>query len=274
MPRPIWSGHISFGLVTIPVTLYSAQHRSDLSFNLIDSRNNKRVRYERVNEETGEEVPWGEIVKGFEFSEGNYVLLSDEDFKRAKVEATKTVEIEDFVKAEEIDNMFFDRPYYLVPGKAGQKGYVLLREALKESGKVGIARVVIHSREYIGIVEPLKHALVLILMRFYQELRPAAEFDLPKGEMKQYKISAKEMTMAGQLIESMTSKWDPKRYHDEYRESLMAWIHKKAKSGKVAAIDAPEDKQEEKGGKIIDIMSLLKKSVEKQKSKKKPAKVS
>ncbi len=138
MARPVWKGHISFGLINIPVTLYSAERRSDLHFRMLDSRNMAKVRYERVNEDTGEEVPWDQIVKGFEHGDGNYVVLDDEDFKKAAVEATQSVDLEGFVEAKAIDYVYFDKPYYLVPGKKAEKGYVLLRETLRRTGKVGV----------------------------------------------------------------------------------------------------------------------------------------
>jgi DNA end-binding protein Ku len=260
--RPTWKGFISFGLVNIPVTLYSAERHVDLSFHMIDSRNNKRVRYHRVNEETGAEVPWDRIVKGYEYEDGNYVLLSDGDFKRAKPEATQTVDIQEFVEASEIDVAYFEKPFYLVPTKKGEKSYVLLREALKKSGKVGIARVVVHSREYIAAVQPAESAIVLNLLRFDDELKKPDEFDLPKGSLKDYKVSTKEMEMALQLIDSMVTEWNPKKHHDEYRKALLAWIHKKVRSGQTEAVQDVAVETEQKGAKVIDIMSLLKKSVE------------
>src|SRR5688572_16743355 len=169
MARPVWKGHISFGLVNVPIVLYSAERRADLSFQLIDSKNAARIRYERVNEETGEEVPWDKIVKGFEYEQGSYVLLSDEEIETASVEMTRTIEIEQFVDLEQIDVRYFDRPYVLVPDKNGQKGYVLLREAIAESGRAGIATVVIRSRQYLAALLASGDALLLELLRFAQE---------------------------------------------------------------------------------------------------------
>src|SRR5918992_1254168 len=152
MARPIWKGHISFGLVNVPVVLYGAERRADLSFRLIDSRNAARIRYERVNEETGEEVPWDKIVKGYEYEDGNYVLLSEGELENASAELTRTIEIEQFVDLDEIDVRYFDRPYILAPDKGGEKGYVLLRKAILEAGKAGIAQVVIRARQYLAAV--------------------------------------------------------------------------------------------------------------------------
>lgn len=262
MPRPTWKGSISFGLVNIPVALYPAESPAEeISFRLLDKRNNARVRYERVNEATGEPVPWEKIVKGYEIEEGNYVLLDDKDFERAAVEASKTVEIEDFVKLDEIEYKYFDKPYVLVPTKGGDKGYVLLREALAKSGKVGIAKVVIRTRQYLAAVIPQDNALMLCVLRFADELRHPSEFDLPGDKLSEYKVSQREVDLALQLIDAMSSEWKPEQYHDDYREALMEWIEKKAAAGGKTPATEPEEKKKP-AGKIIDIMDLLKKSVE------------
>ncbi|MEZ4601205.1 MAG: Ku protein [Syntrophotaleaceae bacterium] len=263
MPRPIWKGSISFGLVNIPITLLPAEKSSDLHFQMIDSRNKARVRYQRVNEATGEEVPWNDIVKGYEYQEGNYVLLSDEDFKRADQEATKTIEIEDFVEFSAIDHTYFDKPYYLVPGKGGEKGYVLLREALQRTGRVGIARVVIRTKEYLTALIPQGDALILELLRYQRELRNLEEYNIPHGSLKDYKISERELDLAETLVDSMKAEWQPEKYHDEYRDALMKWIEKKVSEGQVEAL--PEEKEKEvaaEGGKVVDMMALLKRSLE------------
>lgn len=262
MPRPIWKGSISFGLVNIPITLFPAEKQSELHFQMIDSRNHARVRYQRVNEATGEDVPWNDIVKGYEFQDGNYVLLSDEDFKQADREASKTIEIEDFVEIDAINYVYFDKPYYLVPAKGGEKGYVLLREALRRKGMVGIARVVIRTKEYLAALIPEGDALVLDLLRYHQQLRDLGEYAIPHGDLEDYKVSQKELDLAETLVESMTAEWEPEKYHDEYSDSLMAWIEKKAREGKTEAL--PEEKAEEaaEAGKVIDMMALLKKSLE------------
>ncbi len=263
MARPIWKGHISFGLVNIPVVLYSAEEAAELHFNLIDQRDRSRVRYIRVNESTGDEVPWNEIVKGYEYEEGQYVLLGDADFKRAAVEASQTVEIEDFVDADALDPLFLERPYYLVPDKRGAKGYVLLRETLARSGKVGIAKVVIHTRQHLAAVLPRGKALVLMLLRFAHELRAVEDLDLPAESPQEYKVSPKEIEMAEKLVESMSGEWTPEKYHDDYRDALLKWIEQKAKRGELtptAASAAPDEA--ERGGEIVNIMDLLRKSVE------------
>jgi DNA end-binding protein Ku len=261
MARAIWKGNISFGLVNIPISLYPAETRTDLHFNLIDSRNHARVRYERVNELTGEEVPWDEIVRGYEYDGGNYVLLTDEDFRRADVKASQTIEIEDFVDRGAVPYAYFDKPYYPVPAKGGAKGYVLLRETLRRTGRIGIARVVIRTREYLAAVIPEGKALVLELLRYSQEIRPQDEFEFPEEDLEKYRISEKELKMAETLVETMVSEWDPKRYHDVYRDSLMAWIQKKIETGQTEV--TPEAEEEApRPTRVIDMMKLLQKSVE------------
>lgn len=261
MARPIWKGHISFGLINIPVTLYPAEQRSELHFNLIDNRNKARIKYQRVNERTGEEVAWDNIVKGYEYDENEYVLLGDADFKQADVKATQTVELEDFVTAEEISGIYFDKPYYLVPSKAGIKGYVLLRETLRKTKKVGIARVVIRTREYVAALFPKGRGLVLDLLRYEEELRKESDYDLPAEDIEQYKVTAREIEMAERFIESLTNTWQPQKYKDQYRERLMDWIEKKAKTGKVKV--AEEEPAEEAAPTLgEDIMQLLRKSLE------------
>jgi DNA end-binding protein Ku len=261
MARPTWKGNISFGLVNIPVSLFPGEKRTDLSFRLLDSKNQARIRYERVNEVTGEEVPWDRIVKAYEFEDGNYVMLTEEDFERAAVEQTKSVDIEDFVDAQDIPIPFFDKPYYLVPAKQGQKAYVLLREALKKTGKVGIAKVVIRTRQYLAAVVPQGDALLMCVLRFANEIRKPGEFELPEGDVADFKVNDKEIALAEQLIASMTSKWKPDTYHDDYSEKLHEWIMQKAESdGHMPAAEPVEEKKP--AGKIIDIMDLLKRSME------------
>ncbi|HUG93799.1 MAG TPA: Ku protein [Planctomycetaceae bacterium] len=260
MARPIWKGHITFGLVNIPVTLYSVETRNDLHFRLIDSRNHARIRYERVNEETGEEVPWDKIVKGYEYDGGSYVLLSDEELERASVELTRTVEIEEFVDRDAIDLIYFDKPYVLVPAKGGEKGYALLREALERSGKVGIAKVVMRSRQHLAALIPEGDHLVLNLMRFQQELRDLGEFDVPGRDLKRLKVSDREIDMALKLVEGMSGEWEPRKHQDEYREALMQMIQRKIESGRTEEIAASEEAEEPPA--TVNLMEMLRKSVE------------
>jgi DNA end-binding protein Ku len=247
--------------VNVPIVLYSAERRSgDLSFRLIDSRNAARVRYERVNEETGEEVPWDKIVKGYEYDDGNYVLLSEEELEHASPEMTRTIEIEEFVDLADIDVRYFDRPYVLVPGNKGEKGYVLLREAIAEAGKAGIAKVVIRARQYLAALIPQGNALVLVLLRYHQEIVDLKEFELPSGSLRDYGVTKKEVDLAKKLIDGMTIKWDAGKFHDEYRDVLMKLVERKIESGQTEAIDV-EEVDEKPVPHTLNFMDVLKKSV-------------
>jgi DNA end-binding protein Ku len=271
MARPLWKGHISFGLVSVPVALYPAEKRTELSFRLIDKRNSARVRYERVNEETGEEVPWENVVKGYEYEDGNYVLFSDEELERVSAETSGAIEIEQFVNVDEIDIVYFDKPYYVVPTKGGEKGYVLLREAMAESGRIGISRIVIRAREHLAALLVEGDALVLNLLRFHHELRPASEFDFPGRDLKRQKVSKREVELAGQLIKGMTDKWKPEKFHDEYRDLVMKLIEKKVRTGQTEEI-GEEEARREAAPKTVNFMDALKKSVEQSTKRKLPAK--
>ena len=262
MARPIWTGTLSFGLLNVPVSLMSGERRTDLHFRMLDSRDRKPVRYERVNADTGEEVPWKDIVKAFEYDKGSYVVLEQEDIKAAAPESHETVEVETFVDASEIDPRYYEKPYVLVPAKKAEKGYVLLRETLRGSGRVGIARVVIRTREYLAAVLPQGDALVLMLLRYPQELVDPADYALPEGKPSEYRVSAKELQMAEQLIDSMSGKWDPGDYKDEFRERLQAIIRKRIKSkGGTAKIDEESEAPEEATTNVVDFMSLLEQSL-------------
>lgn len=261
MPRPIWKGHISFGLVNVPVVLYAAERREDMSFKLIDSRNAARIRYERVNEETGEEVPWDKIVKGYEYEEGAFVLLSEGELKNASAEMTRTIEIEQFVDLAEIGIRYFDRPYLVAPASKGEKGYVLLREAIAGAGKAGLARVVIRARQYLAALVVEGDALVLELLRYAKELKSVGEFDLPSSDLRKHKISKKEVELASKLIEGMSGKWNPEDFEDEYRDAIAKLIQRKIKAGKTEAIEEVSEDDEEELPQSINFMDVLKKSV-------------
>jgi DNA end-binding protein Ku len=266
MARPIWNGTISFGLLNVPVQLYSGERSLDLHFRMLDSRDNAPVRYERVNSETGEEVPWKEVVKGFEYSKGSYVVIDEEQIRKAAPESTETVEIEAFAQRDEIDPMYFEKPYYLVPAKKAEKGYVLLREVLAKTGKVGIARVVIRTRQYLAALSPRGDALMLDLMRFPQEIVKADEFTLPSGTSKSYRVTPQEVGMATQLIESMTRKWNPDDYKDEFRAQLRKIIDEqiaRQTGKKVRARKTEEAAPAEATTNVVDFMELLKRSLEK-----------
>jgi len=263
MARPIWTGTLSFGLLNVPVSLMSGERRTDISFRMLDSRNNSPIRYERVNAETGQEVPWKDIVKAFEYDKGSYVVLEQDDIKSAAPESHETVEVEAFVDAADIPAQYYEKPYILVPGKKAEKGYVLLRETLRDTGRAGIARVVVRTREYLCAVLPQGDALVLMLLRYPQELVDPAEHRLPEGAAGDYRISEKEREMAKQLIESMSGEWDPSGYKDEFRERLEKVIRERMKSQGVVARpdDDDADTPADATTNVVDFMALLQESI-------------
>ncbi len=263
MSRSIWKGSISFGLVNIPIALYPATRREELKFRLLRKTDLSPVNYKRVAEKDGKEVPWDQIVKGYEYEKGKYVVLQDEDFQRVDIEATQTVDIQDFVELDEIDPIFFYKPYYLEPQKGGDKAYALLRDALKDSKKVGVAKVVIKTREYLAGVKPEDGALVLELMHFADELADTSKLHIPK----KVEVGKREMTMAKSLIDSMSSKWNPEKYKDDYREALMEVIEEKVEAGGKEIEEKP--RKAPKPTKVIDLVSVLQKSLEETGAKKK-----
>ena len=263
MARAIWKGSISFGLVNIPIALYPATRREELKFRLLRKSDLSPVNYKRVAEKDGKEVAWDQIVKGYEYEKGKYVLLKDEDFQRVDLEATQTVDIKDFVDQEEIDPMFFYKPYYLEPQKGGDKAYALLRDSLKDTNKVGVAKVVIKTRQYLAGVKPEDGVLVLELMHFADELADPEKLHLPK----KMEVGKREMNMAKSLIDSMASKWEPDKYKDDYREALMDVIEEKVEAGGKEIEEKP--RKAPKPTKVIDLVSVLQKSLEQTGGKKK-----
>jgi DNA end-binding protein Ku len=254
--RAIWKGTISFGLVNIPIALYPATRKEDLKFRLLREKDLSPVNYKRVAEKDGKEVPWDQIVKGYEYEKGKFVVLKEEDFQRVDLEATQTVDIQDFVDLDEIDPMYFYKPYYLEPQKGGDKAYVLLREGLKENRKVGIAKVVIKTRQYLAGVKPEKDILVLELMHFAEELADPGKLHVPHKT----EAGKREMEMAKALMKSMTAKWDPEKYHDDYREALMEVIEEKVEHGGEEIEEKPKAKKTPT--KVIDLVEVLQKSLE------------
>jgi DNA end-binding protein Ku len=266
MPRALWKGAISFGLVNVPVELVSGEKRSaELDFTMLDKRDLSPVGYQRINKASGKTVPWKEIVKGYEYKDGKYVVLSDEDFRRANVEATRTVDILAFVDLAEIPPQHFDKPYYLVPSKRGEKAYALLRETLKKAGKAGIASVVIRTKQYLAALIAQDELLVLNTLRYADELKDPAELEIPKA-----KVTSKELDMAMRLVEDMADKWHPDKYKDTFKADLLKRIKEKVKAGQTEEITEPEKEGKEKSADVIDLMALLKQSVE-HKAKPKPA---
>ena len=261
MARSIWKGSITFGLVNIPVGLYSAEQRTEeIHFNLLDRRNMARVRYKRVNEETGKEVPWEETVKGYEFESGKYVVVSDEDLQRASPEKTQTVDIIDFVDLDDINPVYFDKPYYLAPDKKGAKSYALLRETLLRTKKVVIAMVVIRTKQYLSAVIARKDVILLNILRFAHELRDPADLDLPSGKEG---VSERELDMAERLVEGMVDTWDPKKYKDDFYRDMKKMIDERVAAGQLEeSPEAPPAPKRDRGSNVVDLMALLKRSVE------------
>lgn len=265
MSRPLWKGSISFGLVNIPVDLYPAENRNRFDLTLLDRRDMKPVGFKRYNKVSGKEVAWDQILKGYEYEKNRYVVLTDEDFRRANVEATQTVDIVSFVKAEHIAPASFETPYYLVPDKRGEKGYALLRETLKKTGKVAIAMVVIRTRQYLAAIMSWEGVLLLNTLRYANEIRPVKNLDIPTRRLKADRVTAREVEMATRLVEDMSDAWKPERYKDTYHEDLLRLIRKRIKAGRTEVIATPHDEEsvvKPSKGKVLDLMALLKKSVQ------------
>jgi DNA end-binding protein Ku len=256
MPRAIWKGSLRFGLVTIPVGLYAAESPDELDLDLIDRRSQAPVGYSRINKETGRAVPASAVVKGYAVSKGHYVVVSDEDLKRAAPEATQTLDVVGFVERDAIPPIYYDRPYYIAPTGQGDKAYALLREALASSQRQALARVVVRTRQYVAAIYPWETVLVVQLLRYAHELRDPAELALPR----RVAASAKELAMAERLISSMEQKWDADEFHDEYRDQLLALIRRKARSGKEIEVEAEPVAGPPKA-EVVDLMALLQESL-------------
>jgi len=250
--RPIWTGAIGFGLVNIPVKMYSATQSSNLDLDMLDKKDHSNIRFMRVNEKTGKEVPWGNIVKGYKI-DNNYVVLEDKDFEAASAKKTKTIEISDFVKLEEISSMYYETPYYLEPDKSGTRAYELLRQALIKTKKVGVATFVMRSKESLAILKPDEKVIILNRIRFHEEIRDTKSLALPENTT----VKPAELQMATSLIDQLTAKFDVSKYKDTYNEELLKVIHAKAKGLK---IKAPEMKVVH--SKTKDLMAQLKASLE------------
>lgn len=254
MARSMWKGSIAFGLVNIPIELYSAVRDHRPKFRLLHAKDESPVSYERVCQSEGKPVGWEELVKGYEYEKGQFVVLSKDDFKTAALEKTKTIDILDFVDPEEIDERYFETPYYLQPGKGADRAYALLRDAIEKSGKVGIAKIILRDAQHLAAVETIKDAMVLTMMRFADELADLSEFRFPKSEG----IRPGEMNMALQLIESLSAKWEPEKYTDEYRENLMQLIQAKLKGKKPRLQERDTPQQAD----VVDLMARLRASLE------------
>ena len=260
MPSKIWTGSISFGLVNIPVSLVTAEQRDDVDFTLLDKRDSSPIGYQKISKRTGKPVPGDRIVRGVEQANGRYVVVSDTDLRRASPERTQRIDVLGFVETTGIPPIYFDRPYYLEPARGGERGDALFREALRRSGKVAVASVVVKTRQHLAAVVVHDRVLVLDVLRYASELRDPAKLRVPGTA----KIPDRELKMAERLIAEMTEGWDPAQYHDEYRDELLAFIKKRSRSGKlVTAPEAEEEPAPRKRADIIDIAELLKQSLAK-----------
>lgn len=268
--RPLWKGSISFGLVNIPVGLYSAISQGpSIDFDMLRASDHSRIRYRKVAEADEKEVPNDQIVKGYEYEKGNYIVIAPEDFQRVQVKSSQVVDIREFVNAADIDPRFFDKPYFLAPEKQGAKAYSLLHAALKQTGLAGLSKVVVRPpREHLAVLMPLDGVLLLETLHFADELRDPGEIQIPKVE-----VGDKELKMALSLIQTMSDEWKPEKYHDEYREGLLQVIEEKVKSGGKATGPMPKAPQTSRN--VIDLVDLLQQSLGSvQKERKQPAKAS
>lgn len=254
MARALWKGAVSFGLVSIPVEVRTAVRDNRPHFRMLHAKDKSPVNFQRVCQKEGEPVAWEDLVKGFEYEKGRFVVLAKEDFEAAALEKTKTVDIIDFVKADEIDDRFFDKPYYLTPGKGGERSYALLREAIRDSGRIGIAKFILRETQHLAAVEVIGDALVLSIMRYADELVPTTEYEFPRAEG----VRKQELDMAKMLVENLAAEWNPRKYTDDYRDNLMKVIKAKMK-GKEARIEVEE---EPRTAEVVDLMERLRRSLE------------
>ena len=263
MSRSIWKGAMTFGLVSIPVELFPAEERKEFKFSMLDKRDFSPVGYKRFSKQSGKEVDWNDIVKGYEYEKDQYVVLSDEDFKRANVKASRTIEIQSFVQDNDVSPEFFETPYYLVPREQGEKLYALLRETLRSTRRMAVAQFVLRSTHHLAAVKPEGRALMLFTMRYADELRGTSGLELPAAGLKEARVTAKEIDLAKRLIDDMTEKWDPAAFKDTYHQDLMARIREKIKKGETKEItQASGDNEEPRPTNVIDLAALLKKSIE------------
>jgi DNA end-binding protein Ku len=264
MARALWKGSISFGLVNIPIELHTAVRDHRPKFRMLHAKDKSPVRFERVCIRDGHPVAWEDLVKGYEYEKGRFVVVTKEDFKAAALEKTRTVDIIDFVKGEAIDDRFFETPYYLVPAAGGGRAYALLREAIRESGRIGIAKFILRDTQHLAAVEAIGQALVLTVMRFADELVPADRFELPEAAP----VRKAELDMAKALVQSLAADWDPAKYTDQYRENLMRVIQAKLKGRQADLEPTTEPRQAD----VVDLMERLRRSLAQAGAKPRPAK--
>jgi DNA end-binding protein Ku len=273
MARVLWKGAITFGLVHIPVELYPAEERKEFKFSMLDKRDLSPVGYKRYSKRSGKEVEWSNIVKGYEYEKDQYVVLSDEDFRRANVKASQTIEIEAFVPAGEIPPQYFEAPYYLVPTERGQKVYALLRETLRSTNRIAVAQVVIRTAQHLAAVVPVGKILMLNTLRYADELRSSKDLAVPAEGLKAAHVTPKEVELAKRLIDDMTEHWKPGEFKDTYHQDLMRRIHEKIKKGETRQITEPDadEKEAPRSAQVIDLAALLKQSIDKGGSRRKAA---
>lgn len=262
MARPIWSGSISFGLVTVPVALMSGKEEKKISFHLLDKTNFGRIGYRTINKATGKEITRDRIVKGYEYESGRFVVITPKDFELANPKKTKTIDLQEFVDLGEVDPTLFEQPYYLVPTKGGEKAYYLLKKAMEDTGKVGIATFVLREREKLVAILPRGDFLVLEILRYAHEVLDATEAGAEHKFNRKPAVSKRELEMAEALIEGLSTKWKPEKYKDTYHNDLMRLIKAKIKGGKAIEAFEAEAEEEETPSKVLDLMPLLKKSLE------------
>jgi len=259
--RTLWKGAITFGLVHIPVGLHTAATESGVDFDWLDKRSMDPVGYKRINKRTGKEIDKDNIVKGVEYEDGQYVIISPEEIADAYPRTTQTIEIQEFVDAADVPFVYLERPYYVAPINKGQKVYALLRDTLAKTGKIGIAKVVIQTKQHLAALIPSGDALVLNLMRWGDDVKPQDELDLPKSGARGMTPSASELKMAKMLVEDMSGKWDPEQYKDEFKAAVMGLVAKKVKAGKTETVLEPQEETPAYADNVIDLTELLQRSL-------------
>jgi DNA end-binding protein Ku len=263
MARPLWKGAITFGLVSIPIEVHTAVRDKQLRFHLLTAKDHARVRYERISEKTHKPVAWNDLVRGYEYTKGRFVILTAEDFEAAALEKTRTIDILDFVKAEEIDDRFFDKPYYVTPGATGERAYVLLRETIREADRIGVAKFVLRDRQHLAALEVIENALVLSTLRFSDELVDVSEYDFPSAKG----LRPAELKTARMLVDELSAGWKPEKYTDDYQQNLLRIIQAR-KKGHEAELEPPAQQRD---SNVVDLMERLRQSLEGKKASRKTA---
>ncbi len=272
MARALWSGAISFGLLNIPVAVLSAKEEERISFRMLDKRNNSPIGYKQYTKSTGKEVDKKNIIKAYEYEKNQFVRITDDELKKVNPKATQTIDIEDFVNLKDVDFLLFEKPYYLVPGKNGEKGYVLLREILEETQKAAVAKFVMHNRQHLVTIIPREDYLILEVMRYQHEVTEVSEVKhLEDYDLSRVRISPREKKAAKALVDEMTAKWKPDKYHDTYQDELRKYIKHKVKVGDIEAAAEYEEAPRSTDTNSADLMALLQKSISKKQPKAKPS---